>query len=269
MNRYVQLSFLVYSCLFGVNTDLIAQGNIHQAGEGGVFTSERLALLKSDHGELGGLGNNPNMMKLYSDMRLKLAKMGEEVKLGLDDIAGTIYLDPEFQLGTLYYDGEAFKKLDLRYDAYNDEFEVKDSGSSSTVQALVKYSKLSCSLDGDTFKFTKFINKEEVEQEGYLVLVFEGDKYTLFERRIKRFIEGKPAKTSLGTSFPHRFVGDVEFYFAPTGGVPKHLKKKRSEISMALGAAQAGEVKNYIKANRIDLDSREDLVRLFAFTDNL
>tara|TARA_R110002167_G_scaffold23464_11_gene83285 strand:+ start:3597 stop:4379 length:783 start_codon:yes stop_codon:yes gene_type:complete len=242
------------------------QGNIHTAGEGGVFTQNRLAALKT--GE-GGLGNNPQTMNLFSDMRLKLAKMGEEVKLGLDDIDGTIYLDPEFQLGTLYYEGEAFKKLDLRYDAYNDEFEVKDSGTSGTVQALVKYSKLSCTLGGDQFLYTRYLDGDNNEAEGYLSVVYSGPLFTLYQRDYKLFKEGKPAKTSLGTSFPHRFVDETDYYMATENEDPVYLKTKKTVVSKAFGGERVDKINAFIKDRRIDLGQKEDLKSLFIFANTL
>ncbi|WP_273565933.1 hypothetical protein [Maribacter halichondriae] len=243
-----------------------AQGNIHAQGEGGIFTASRLAALKT--GE-GGLGNNPSTMNLYSDMRMKFAKMGEEVTLTLDDIEGTIYLNDKFNLGTLAYDGQAFKKLHMRYDAYNDEVEIKESAATEEVLALVKDPELSCSLNGSTFIFTRMIDANSNERSGYLIPLYEGKKYSLYERRLKEFKEGKPAKTSHSTSFPHRFVDAAEYYVKIREGIPGFVKAKKNDLMVVFGKEREKHIKEYIKDKRINLNNQVDLIDLFAFANTL
>ncbi|WP_273565935.1 hypothetical protein [Maribacter halichondriae] len=254
---------------FMVVDAMMAQGNIHSPGEGGVFTPERYALLKSDRGELGGLGNNPNMMNLYSDMRIKFAKMGEEVRLTLDDIYGSIYLDDQFRLGTLYDNGVAYKKLHMRYDAYNDEFEIKETGTSESVHALIKHSAISCSLEGDTFIYYEYGDNKNMTKEGYLIVLYSGMAYKLYQRNMKVFKEGKQAKTSHGTSFPHRFIEETEFFVSKNGEMPKFLYPKKSEVLSFLGKDKEKTLKKFIKDKKINLMRRKDLIDLFSFSDQL
>jgi len=248
---------------------MMAQGNIHSPGEGGVFTPERYALLKSDRGELGGLGNNPNMMNLYNDMRVKFAKMGEEVRLTLDDIDGSIYLDDKFKLGTIYDKGVAYKKLHVRYDAYNDEFEIKETGTSERVNALVKHSNISCSLEGDTFIYSEYGDSRKMTKEGYLIVLYSGTDKKLYQRSLKVFKEGKQAKTSHGTSFPHRFIEEVEFFVSKNGEMPKWLRLKKSEVLSFLGEDKEKSIKRFIKDKKINLTHRKDLIELFVFSNQL
>ncbi len=263
------LTILCSCTAFIVVGAMMAQGNIHSPGEGGVFTPERYALLKSDRGELGGLGNNPNMMNLYSDMRIKFAKMGEEVRLTLDDIDGSIYLVDNFELGTIYDRGVAFKKLNMRYDAYNDEFEIKETGTFESVQALVKHSNISCSLAGDTFIYSEYGDSRKMTKEGYLTILYSGEVYKLYQRIVKVFKEGKQAKTSHGTSFPHRFIEEVEFFAGKNGEIPKWLHAKNSEVLSFFGGDKEKSIKKFIKDKKINLTRRKDLIDLFAFSDQL
>ncbi len=243
-----------------------AQGNIYAQGEGGVFTANRLAALKT--GE-GGLGNNPSTMNLYSDMRMKFAKMGAEVSLTLDDIEGTIYLNEKFNLGTLAYGGQALKKLHMRYDAYNDEVEIKESAATEEVQALIKDAELSCSLNGSTFIFTTMVDADNNERSGYLIPLYEGKKYSLYERRSKEFKEGKPAKTSHGTSFPNRFVDAFEYYVKIEEGILEFVKANKKDLIAVFGKEREKRIKEYIKDKRINLNDQGDLIDLFSFANTL
>ncbi|WP_273565934.1 hypothetical protein [Maribacter halichondriae] len=221
-----------------------------------------------DHSK--ALGNNPSSENFYSDMRMKFAKMGEEVKLTLDDIEGTIYIDGQFSLGTLFIEGKAFKKLQLRFDAYNDEMELKESAASEEVKALVKDPGLSCSLNGRTFIYTTMIGKNDTRRSGYLIPLYEGKSYRFYERKIKDFKEGKQARTSHGTSFPHRFVDENEFYITrKDDDIPEILPAKKSEIISIFGMEKEKTIKKFIRAKKIDVSKVGDLVNLFAYVNTL
>lgn len=253
-----------FTCLlFGTLITGYGQGNIHVQGEGGVFTADRLALLKQ--GEGGGLGNNPAMMNLYSDMRMKFGRMGEEVNLTLDDIDGTIYLNENFTLGTLYENGEAFKKLYLRYDAYNDEVELKESANADVVRAMVKHPIYSCNINGQDYYYVGYKDEDGGPKEGYLAPLVSGRDYALFVKRIKVFKEGKPAKTSLDKGFPHRFLDRTEYYVSIKGDFPVYVKTKKADVLELFLEKDQKAVKEFMKEKRINVGKEEDLVNLFTY----
>ena len=253
--------------ILGVVMSTRAQGNIHVQGEGGVFSADRLALLKN--GEGGGLGNNPAMMNLYNDMRTKFGRMGEEVNLTLDDINGTIYLNENFTLGTLYEDGEAFKHLYLRYDAYNDEVELKESSDSDVVRAMVQHSRYSCSMNGNDYLFVEYLNEDGGSEEGYLSPLVSGGDYTLFVKEIKVFKEGKPAKTSLDNSFPHRFLDETEYYVSINGESPFYVKTRKSDVLSIFSEEDQKAIKSYMKDKRPNVKDGDDLRNLFVYANTL
>lgn len=242
------------------------QGIVFGQGEGGVFTSERLAALKT--GE-GALGNNPQMMNLYNDLRMKFAKMGEEIALGLDDIEGSIYLNENFEVCTLYYEGVAFKKVRMRYDAYNDEMEIREANAMEDVKALVKYAKLSASLNGDTFVYEKYKNSDSEVADGYLITIYPGEVYQLYQRRAIVFKEGKPAKTSLGTSFPNRFIENVSYYMGSNDSLPNQMLLRKAALLKSFGEGHQKEIKDFIQDKRIDINDKKGLINLFAFANSL
>lgn len=244
-----------------------AQGNIHVQGEGGAFTADRLALLKT--GEGGGLGNNPAMMDLYNDMRMKFGRMGEEVNLTLDDINGTIYLNENFTLGTLYEDGVAFKKLYLRYDAYNDEVELKESADSDVVRAMVQHPRYSCSMNGNEYLYMEYLNEDGESKEGYLSPLVSGGDYILLVKNSKVFKEGKPAKTSLDNSFPHRFLDETEYYVSKNGESPVFMKTRKSDVLSVFAKEHQKAIKSYMKDKRPNVKDGGDLINLFAYANTL
>jgi hypothetical protein len=214
-------------------------------------------------------GNNPSVENLYNDMRIKFGRMGEEVNLTLEDIDGTIYLNENFTLGSLYEDGEEFKKLYMRYDAYNDEVELKETLGSNVVRAMVKHPIYSCAVNGNEYYYLGYTDEDGNPQKGYLTPVVTGDDYTLFVKHIKVFKEGKPAKTSLDNSFPHRFLDKTEYYVSKTGDVPMFMKTRKSELLSMFSEEDQKAIKSYIKDKRPNVNDGDDLRNLFAYGNSL
>lgn len=250
--------FMVCIVLF-VSDSLLAQG------EGGAFTSSRLAALKT--GE-GSLGNNPSALNWFNDLRDKMAKLGEETKLSLDDIDGTVYLDENFKNGTIYYRNSPYGDYLLRYDAYNDEVELKRNGSRQ-IEALHRNENISCKIQNDKLFYLKHKKTKGKVLEGYLVALQEGVNYTLYIKRQKIFKQGKVAQTSLQNSFPPRFVDDVSYFVSIGDEIPIQIGNSKKEILSLFGPDQAKDVKTYLKENRPNLKEEGGLISLFAYANTL
>lgn len=244
---------------------LNGQGNIHVQGQGGIFNSDNFdELTKGTYG--GGLGQNPQFMDLISELRVKAARMGGEERVSLEDIEGSVYLDEDFVQGTVYYLDEPYDSFHLRYDAYNDEIEVK-RGPYDTIQALHRNSAISCELKGERFVHTPYYDFRGQRREGYLILLFKGDRYKIFKKRAKIFKEGRRAKTSLETSFPHRFVDETDYFVSLESGPPRFLRLSKKHILGLL--AEDRKVKSFIKQNDLDLQSEWGMIETFKFMDSL
>ncbi|MEM9648769.1 MAG: hypothetical protein AAF969_09820, partial [Bacteroidota bacterium] len=95
-------------------------------------------------------GNNPASENFYNQMRDKLADLGVEQKLGLDDIDGSIYFNDRFISGEIRFNGKKERDMYMRYNAFNDEFEIKNTNlQEDKALALLKNVNISCVLEGD------------------------------------------------------------------------------------------------------------------------
>ncbi|WP_036379863.1 hypothetical protein [Muricauda sp. MAR_2010_75] len=242
---------------FFLNSSVAQNVNVQPGVNGGSFDHE------------SAFGNNPHVLNLYNDMRIKFGRMGEEVNLTLEDIDGTIYLNENFTLGSLYEDGEEFKKLYMRYDAYNDEVELEETLGSNVVRAMVKHPIYSCAVNGNEYYYLGYTDEDGNPQKGYLTPVVTGDDYTLFVKHIKVFKEGKPAKTSLDNSFPHRFLDKTEYYVSKTGDVPMFMKTRKSDVLSMFSEEDQKAIKSYIKDKRPNVNDGDDLRNLFAYGNSL
>lgn len=239
--------------------------NMFSQGEGGAFTSSRFAALKT--GE-GALGNNPSALNWFNDVRNKTAKLGELQKLSLDDIDGSVYLDETFVEGMIYYRDEPYEKFQLRYDAFNSEVELKRN-KKTQIEALHKNESISCIINKERFVYKSFINIRGGIEKGYLIELYKGARYVLYERRIKIFKEGKQAKTSLQNSFPHRFQDKSEYYIASHNEHPKEFKATKKGVVNLFDEKDLTSIKTYIKSNKIDLKKKVHLVGLVRYGDSI
>ncbi|MEZ4811526.1 MAG: hypothetical protein R2819_14295 [Allomuricauda sp.] len=214
-------------------------------------------------------GNNPSSENFYNDMRAKFGRLGEETRLTLEDIDGTIYLNENFTLGSLYENGEAFKNLYLRYDAYNDEVELKETSDADLVRAMVKHPAYSCNINGEDYYYLSYKDEDGVSKEGYLTPLVSGGDYVLFVKRIKVFKEGKPAKTSLDKGFPHRFLDKTEYYVSRAGETPIFMKNKKSDVIAIFLENDRDAIKEYVKNKRTNVNNDGDLLNLFTYANTL
>jgi hypothetical protein len=215
-------------------------------------------------------GNNPASENFYSQMRDKLANMGIEQKIELSDIEGSIYLEDEFVLGTIFFNNDEESKMYMRYNAFNDEFEIKKSKLENEVTlALLKDSEISCAMKNNKFTYAAFLDDRDVKSYGYLKMVYSTGDYKLFERNKKLFKEGKKAKTSHAVSFPHRFVDEIDYYISIENGTPVNVGRSKKELVDLFRTEHQKEIKQFLKKKNVDLKSKSGLVNLVAFSGTL
>ena len=252
---YILVLVVIISCF-----EITAQG------EGGVFTQSRLSALKT--GE-GSLGNNPQALEWFNELKLKTSVLGTEQKISLDDIEGSVYFDENFIKGTVHYNKVPYEDFYLRYDAYNDEVEIKRY-EASQIEALHKSMALSCNIGGDNLVYREFLNEKEELVGGYLFEYYLGSSITVFKRRLKAFKEAKEAKTSLQGSFPHRFI-DKETYVvrlkeSSNLSEAKNLKKY---LFTKLDMAELKTFKILIKKNDTDFKNGASLLNVLRKLDSM
>ena len=216
-----------------------------------------------------GWGGNVQDESALRNVQAKLGKLWKDWKLTWDDIDGSIYVNDSFMEGTLYEDGKPIKKSFFRYDAYNDEMEIKETLASKEVSTLVKHPTYSCAFNGEEFYYLGYTNSEGESEKGYLTPLTPGGKYTLFIKRKKVFKEGKQATTSFEKSFAHRFLDKTDYFLNRAGEAPVYLKTKKSDVISIFPEENQADIKNYIKDKRLNVGNHDDLINLFTYANSL
>ena len=149
-----------------------------------------------------------------------------------------------------YFDKDLDENIFLRYNAYKDEIEFSNNAKTlSSDKILMKNMNISCLIEDERYIYTNYIDANELKKEGYLIELFLGKKYALYEKRIKVFMEGSEAKTSLERSFDPRFVEKYKYYISKNNSQKKEIKiNKKSLIDfLELGVKNKKKIFNQSK----------------------
>lgn len=212
--------------------------------------------------------NNLRIASFIHNVSTKEQALTADRTLNLKDIEGSMYYNEYFTRGEIYYSGKPFQSILARYNAYTDEIEIKRDGQ-ETAEALLKDVKVSCEVNGNLYEYYEYLDKKGNLESGYLVKVFSGQKYNLYEKKSKAFKEGQQPKTSLHLPTPDKFVDRNGFYFAMGSETPQFFPDSKKKLSTVFTDDKAGVLKSYIRRNEIDLNKKEDLQKLLLYAENV
>ena len=156
-------------------------------------------------------------------------------------------MNDEFQSGIIFKNSESDGSWFIRYNAYNDEMEIsKDINSTSSAEALLKTSEIYCVIGKDKYVFKNYTDESNSDTEGYLREVFNGDKYEVYVRDLKKFKEETKAKTTLENDTPAKFSYKYKILLAKKNNKPITIKLKSKKI---INALLEGDRKLFLKKN--------------------
>ncbi|WP_036379862.1 hypothetical protein [Muricauda sp. MAR_2010_75] len=213
------------------------------------------------------LGNNPSVMNFFSDLRNKFGDVTFTKTDGYARVQGSAYYVKEFKKATIYDKGEEVAEFYVRYDAFNDDLEVKRNKYSLTKESLIRDEDVSCVVDGREYRYMSFKDDNDEMVKGYVVSIYEGNTYTVYERLRKTYKDGKYAKTSHGTDFPPRFSDKTEYYVAVSNDPPVYAKLNKKKVLDFFDGSSKKELAKYIKKKSIGFKNAEDLVSVFRKAD--
>lgn len=213
-----------------------------------------------------GVQSDSRIIDLFEDIKNRVGKKTTSTQ----KIKGSPYFDETFKVAEVEYFGEILKdKIYLRLNAFSDEMEMATSplmGSSENI--LIKNNKVSCIIDGDTYRYLGFIADNQPPAVGYLKELFKGRNFAFYERNSKVYMEATVARTSLERSFPARFIEKTEYYYSVNNGALNQLKLSRKKILTKL-KPYSSSIKMFMNDNDTKLKSLQDVVALFNFLDQV
>lgn len=182
------------------------------------------------------------------------------------DTRGDYYYYSEWKEATVLFDGD--KLLDsylVKYDLQNNLLEIKAVGQVKILKDNRIEQMTWAGVEGPE----KFINVQKLDFEGTkLAGLFkveqEGEPYTLLSRKQPKL---KKAAYMEGIDVGKRYneiLKNEEYYLATDQKLYK-LTGKKKEVLRALTAATQRDVRSHVKANKLNLKTREGLLALIKW----
>ena len=186
------------------------------------------------------------------------------------NIQGTHYFNQNFSIATLDYFGKELNdKGFMRYNAFRDEIEMATTSSQNESDLiLMKSNDIVPVINGEKYLYLPHRLEDGRAYIGYLVLLYQGEKYTVYIKRQKVFMEEVVARTGLENPFPPRFVDNVQIYVSTNGDTPIPLKQTRKGVS-SFFKKDSDKIRKFIKSNKLKVSESDAVIKVFEFADKL
>lgn len=210
-----------------------------------------------------GAGGEQMSREVASQLRAKRS----ESNVMKGDFIGSPFLADNFVNTSLFYDGELEKKIYYRFNAYNQEIEIKASGDpAATVFAVNKDKKISIDVNKKKMSFKTFVTSQDRTLNGYLINLLDGEAYDLYKRIYTKYSPGRPSPNSFLPPVPARFTNFTEYYFQKKGvNRIDEIILNNKKLLKQLDKDTRDKTKPYLKDNDLNIKEEGDLVKAFEF----
>ena len=183
-----------------------------------------------------------------------------------EEFQGSPYVSNYFQKTEVYYKDEKVGDLYYRYNALNEEIEIKESPQNPGIRALGRDKSITLMVDNKPMSFKTFIDVKGNTMNGYLTHLVNGETYDLYKRIHVKFTEGSPAQNSFVKATPSRFSQFIEYYVQKKGvDRVDELTLKNRQLYKIAGPGEKDKIKTFLKDYDIDLNEEKDLIKTFEF----
>lgn len=192
----------------------------------------------------------------------------EKTTVDLDNIQGSPYTSNVFIPTQLYYKDENYGTMFYRYNAYNEEIEIKQQNlENEGIRALGRDKNLFIMVNGNPMSFKTFIDKKGLTQNGYLTLLSDGE-YKFYKRVDVKYTEGQKAQNSFVKAIPPRFSQFTEYYLEVPGvNRIDELELSNRKLIKLLPADKQELVKSYLKENKIKVKDEADVIAVLKWLE--
>lgn len=181
-----------------------------------------------------------------------------------DNTNGSPFLKESFEIGSILNEGGVVvSNVSLRYNAFHDEFQVKQNinDSDDQIQAVRKSTDLFIKTGDDVY--TYLLPSDGVG--GYYNILVEGKKAQLFKKSSKKFIEGVQSVNMMTGNHPNRLVDESSYYIVNSNGEITELQKSKNKKLQAIAGDKRNELKKYAKSSNLNANKEEDLIKLVKY----
>ncbi len=203
---------------------------------------------------------------LYNYAMGSLSDKYDKATLLNENLEGSPYQFNNFSPAQLYYGEELVGNLYYRYNAYNEEIELKQQNlEGETIKGLSKDKKIKLVANGKSFSFKTFIDKNGATRNGYLMLLKDG-KYKLYEHLGVTFKEAKKAPNSLVQGSPAKFTQYTEYYLeSPDGRKIEQIPLNNKKLLKLVSSDSQEALSSFLKAEKLKVKDVSGLYKVVDF----
>lgn len=180
------------------------------------------------------------------------------------DLVGSIYINENFLPAKL---SDSQNNYLIRYNAYQDEMEVKKNGNSYYLSKNLNYT---INFEGTNKSYQVYnYSKKNETVPGFFVILYAGDKISLLRKEKIKFFEEVKAKTGYDKYKPPTLKRvDDEIYIGYKNNLAIELPNKKKEV-LNLFVSKSKEVETFVNEHKLGFKSEEDLIKIFSFYHSL
>lgn len=183
------------------------------------------------------------------------------------NLVGSLYINDAFLNANLSgVEGVSGDAL-LRYDAYNDQMEVKVEGKTKYLKKIVG---LLIEIKDQKKRYQVFNLKIKKEEKGsFFGVLSKGEKISLLSKESIRFYREVHPSTGYEEYKPPTLKrAEDKLYIGFKNYSTIEIPKKKKDI-LKLFSSNSKEIENYTKSNNLSFKKKDDLIKIFEYYSSL
>ena len=224
-----------------------------------------IAALSAISGYSQANNSNFDMYSRTIDLNVKSQSFGL-TEAAFNAIKDEAYVNPEFVSGKIYSIDQLLQdNVQMRYNAYADEFEIRKNNFDESYSALIKDPEIMVEMGGDVYVLVPLNGNNE--KGGYFNVLNDGKTYDLYKKTTATFREPRTARTNYERDTPPSFSKTTTYYLVENGTFLEMPSKKSKILKMM--DKKKNEIKDYIKENNLDIEKEADMIKVVSYFDSI
>ncbi|WP_420570636.1 hypothetical protein [Kordia sp.] len=206
--------------------------------------------------------------QIYDELRKFLnTKEKDPYEIDWENVKGSPYLYENYKLAQFFVGDKSYGNVMMRLNTYSDEIELLPEDGQE-MEALMKVDNSRVTFENKTLKLMKYKDEEGYEKQSYFLVLNDKDDVQLLLRKKCVFSPNEKALTANQADRAAKFTQYDRYYISKNGGALTEVKPKKKEV-VKLFPGKEGDIKKYIKSERLKLKKQKDFAKLVDYIATL
>jgi hypothetical protein len=160
-------------------------------------------------------------------------------------------------------------KANMRYNAFNDEFEfVSQKGDTLVLDKIEDFNNIFFSGLNKRYKLAQYTDAKGKLFYGYLIDVYQKGNYGVLKKENISFVEEKVAKTTLEVNMPAKYVKSGDTFYLKKDTVISEFPETKKQL-VKLFPEKKEQLEAFVKENKISFSEDSDRIKIVNFLATL